>query len=733
MDKYLEGQTYKVLYASTEGEEKEVEFTPEKDTTTPGVITAVKEANKDFFKLLKITESKKLNESEEKRMTLYDLIMKREEGLDVCDTDYDVMFYVDFDFDSIGKDPFDNFVSELCNHLEVVEYDKDDEVATVNLSKFCEEHLDRFIECGVVNFESDQKEFMLEQMVCEDIPNFVAGYGTDKHYTIMEEKLFPELDVTTSVEDVPEENIEDHSVEVKEEPSEEIETAEEDKLEEYYDDDEDEDDDIDEFEITNGYETITVRKMDDGKWRDSDGNGYMGYLKPNDILRYFDGDYYILEENKVEEDDNKLEETTNKQLHARKQDLWNRERQALKELGDNDWENLVNMKSRMPEEMYNAFNAEEREIRTIEMIHSILTYSEPERWTVDIVLSDEYMKKYIDELGEEKVAELIANEIEDYKKATVNKNVHTDMEGVSYNSVTFADDIKVESYDRNGFAVNDELTDIVKNAFEKAEGEVPETIQYNDKTYKFEFIMDMNDREGKAKGIYYAGEDPNDSEDYFYVYYRLNKVSDNHYEGVAEVEEVSDLTESVEENDKYISTCIDKVKEEFGRDLTDEEIRLIKTIAPIMKEDKLQEADAEEFVKMHEEGTEETVKDIAEMEEPNAEEFVKIMDKAKDWNVDTSDEAICKAKRKLYTEEYEELLPIRTKTAKDKLMDIVHTSNSEYTEDDIEMERTPEGNWHIQTKDGKDIVTVDGNIFSEEALEDLRLDGFIPFKDETHE
>lgn len=38
-----------------------------------------------------------------------------------------------------------------------------------------------------------------------------------------------------------------------------------------------------------------------------------------------------------------------------------------------------------------------------------------------------------------------------------------------------------------------------------------------------------------------------------------------------------------DENNKYIQLCIDKVKEKQNRELTDEEIRLIKTIAPIMK------------------------------------------------------------------------------------------------------------------------------------------------------
>ena len=38
-----------------------------------------------------------------------------------------------------------------------------------------------------------------------------------------------------------------------------------------------------------------------------------------------------------------------------------------------------------------------------------------------------------------------------------------------------------------------------------------------------------------------------------------------------------------EENNDYIQICIDKIKEKQNRELTDEEIRLIETIAPIMR------------------------------------------------------------------------------------------------------------------------------------------------------
>ena len=50
-----------------------------------------------------------------------------------------------------------------------------------------------------------------------------------------------------------------------------------------------------------------------------------------------------------------LTETTNKEIQKMKQDLYARERQALKDLGDENWENLVGLRGRMPEEMLNKF------------------------------------------------------------------------------------------------------------------------------------------------------------------------------------------------------------------------------------------------------------------------------------------------------------------------------------------------------------------------------------------
>lgn len=136
--------------------------------------------------------------------------------------------------------------------------------------------------------------------------------------------------------------------------------------------------------------------------------------------------------------ESKLLETTNKGIEAKQQDLYDRIRQALKHAGDKDWENIVGYKNRLPQDVAEAFEREDRELWCIEMVHSILTYSSDRN--IDTLIKNKYLKKYIDELGEDRVREILADEIEEYKNATINKGTYTDSEDVTYNSVTFSDD-----------------------------------------------------------------------------------------------------------------------------------------------------------------------------------------------------------------------------------------------------------------------------------------------------
>lgn len=145
-----------------------------------------------------------------------------------------------------------------------------------------------------------------------------------------------------------------------------------------------------------------------------------------------------LSKKKMNEESENLEETTNKGIEQRRKDLYSRTRQKLKDAGDKNWENLINLKDRLsPEDLENYYK-EYDEISTIEMIHSILTYSPKENWNVDYIMENKYMNNYIDKLGEDKVRELAQQEVDEYiNNAIVNQDVYTDSEGVSYNSITF--------------------------------------------------------------------------------------------------------------------------------------------------------------------------------------------------------------------------------------------------------------------------------------------------------
>lgn len=137
-----------------------------------------------------------------------------------------------------------------------------------------------------------------------------------------------------------------------------------------------------------------------------------------------------------------LTETTNKELRARHEAYREKQRQALRNAGDPNPENTVGIAKRLPPEVWNELNKEGTILDCIEMIHSILTYAEPYNHTLEYVLNNKYMQKYIEKLGQEEVSNLINNEIEEYKNAVINKDQYTDSEGVTYNSVTFKDDMK---------------------------------------------------------------------------------------------------------------------------------------------------------------------------------------------------------------------------------------------------------------------------------------------------
>lgn len=77
----------------------------------------------------------------------------------------------------------------------------------------------------------------------------------------------------------------------------------------------------------------------------------------------------------------------------------------------------------------------DRELWCREMINSILIYNGKNN-----IINDRYLKSYIDEFGIETVERLVNEQVEDFEKATVLKNVHVDYEGLPYNSIIWADE-----------------------------------------------------------------------------------------------------------------------------------------------------------------------------------------------------------------------------------------------------------------------------------------------------
>lgn len=82
------------------------------------------------------------------------------------------------------------------------------------------------------------------------------------------------------------------------------------------------------------------------------------------------------------------------------------------------------------------------ELRCREMINSVLCYHNIQY--AEEILDNRYVKERINELGENRVLELCKEQFDDFQKATVLQNVHTDGEGVSYNSIVWADERESE-------------------------------------------------------------------------------------------------------------------------------------------------------------------------------------------------------------------------------------------------------------------------------------------------
>lgn len=122
----------------------------------------------------------------------------------------------------------------------------------------------------------------------------------------------------------------------------------------------------------------------------------------------------------------------------------------LHKLEDELNEKYYGDKPRFPDNLKMPISEEDKrrfeEIRCIEMINSCLAYGDDpykvhdKWWYGHGYCKRTYMSDYEDKLGVEAVKKLVEQQREEFSKATILKNTHTDSEGVSYNTVIFADE-----------------------------------------------------------------------------------------------------------------------------------------------------------------------------------------------------------------------------------------------------------------------------------------------------
>lgn len=89
---YLKDNEYTITYINKDGEQTEGKYTPKKDTTKVGVMAGFKNENPDYFKLVKITESKSKKEENMEEVTagnIKQMAMKilPKEDIDIHDSD----------------------------------------------------------------------------------------------------------------------------------------------------------------------------------------------------------------------------------------------------------------------------------------------------------------------------------------------------------------------------------------------------------------------------------------------------------------------------------------------------------------------------------------------------------------------------------------------------------------------------------------------------------------------
>lgn len=127
---YNKDKEYTLKYITTNGDKKELKYTPEKDMSVPQIINMLKEKDSNFFTLLKedITLVKENKLVEDERViidNLYDLLEYKDfEPITVEDSKYNMS--VDYYCQPDDSDPYQTFLVRLAKSLKINPVDIDD-------------------------------------------------------------------------------------------------------------------------------------------------------------------------------------------------------------------------------------------------------------------------------------------------------------------------------------------------------------------------------------------------------------------------------------------------------------------------------------------------------------------------------------------------------------------------------------------------------------------------------
>lgn len=204
---YKANVNYKIVYITKTGEEKEIDFTLEKDMNIAELITTIKSNNEDFFKLKSANEIKGdenmeenkevVTESEEMLTNLYDVLEARNfEDVDITDKEIDIMVAYSLDPELGDADSYDAFLTTLAKELKVdpmtVEDARKADIITVDLYQWVDDHFDKLDSLLDIS-ASDKEEEAIR--ITEMMEGIISGAASDEFYNeLMRGKSLTEAD-----------------------------------------------------------------------------------------------------------------------------------------------------------------------------------------------------------------------------------------------------------------------------------------------------------------------------------------------------------------------------------------------------------------------------------------------------------------------------------------------------------------------------------------------------------